>query len=107
MMKSPEVVEWCIKKLSSLPSKEYRDLYRMIVTYYKQYHDINESDFITYVLDKEEKLYGVIELRDLIIAREKDNLDDIIKKNYPYFFDNEKIKKSIGILSLIPPSKYF
>lgn len=60
--------------------------------------EAGENDNISYiyVLDKEEKLYGVIELRDLIIAREKDNLDDIIKKNYPYFFDNEKIDEIIN-----------
>ena len=51
----------------------------------------NDNIFNIYVLDNEEKLYGVIELRDLIIARENVDLDSIIKKNYPYFFDNEKI----------------
>ena len=53
MLHSPEVIELCIKKLSSLPTKSYRDLYRMIITYYKEFHDISEANFITYVLDKE------------------------------------------------------
>ena len=48
-----------------------------------------------YVLDENELFYGVIELRDLIIARVNDNLDDIIKKNYPYFHDQDKIEDII------------
>ncbi len=54
MLKSPEVIELCMKKLSSLPTKSYRDLYRMIITYYKEFHEISEANFITYILDKEQ-----------------------------------------------------
>ena len=53
MLHSVEVIDLCIKKLSSLPTKSYRNLYRMIITYYKEFHDISESNFITYILEKE------------------------------------------------------
>lgn len=43
----------------------------------------NDNVYTIYVLDNENKLYGVIDLRDLIIAREGINLEEIIKKNYP------------------------
>ena len=47
--------------------------------------DAAENDNVStiYVLDSEDKLYGVIELRDLIIARDGTNLESIIKTNYP------------------------
>ena len=43
----------------------------------------NDNVSTIYVLDHNEKLYGVIELRDLIIAREGTSLENIIKTNYP------------------------
>lgn len=46
-----------------------------------------ENDNVSniFVLDDEDKFYGVVELRDLIIARANTNLDSIVKKNYPYY----------------------
>lgn len=43
----------------------------------------NDNVSTIYVLDSDDKLYGVIELRDLIIAREGNSLENIIKTNYP------------------------
>ena len=39
--------------------------------------------------------YGAIDLKDLIIARERDSLDDIISTSYPYVTDHEKISDCI------------
>lgn len=33
---------------------------------------------------------GAIDLKDLIIAREHDNLQDIISSSYPYVYEHEK-----------------
>ena len=46
-----------------------------------------ENDNVSniFVLDDDDKFYGVVELRDLIIARANTNLDSIVKKNYPYY----------------------
>ena len=43
-----------------------------------------------YVVDKDEKFVGAVDLKDLIIARENDALSDIISRSYPYLLDNEK-----------------
>ena len=48
----------------------------------------NDNVSNIYVLDENDKFYGVLELRDLIIARANSELDSIIKKNYPYFLAN-------------------
>ena len=40
-------------------------------------------------------LCGAIDLKDLIIAREHDELDDIIIDSYPYLIDHEKISECI------------
>ena len=44
---------------------------------------VNDNVSTIYVIDQNDKLYGVIDLRDLIIAREGTNLETIVKKNYP------------------------
>lgn len=48
-----------------------------------------------YVVDKDGKFSGTIELKDLIIARENDNLSDIISSSYPYVFEKEKVSDCI------------
>ncbi len=52
-----------------------------------------ENDNITtiYVVNDDETFYGVIELRELVIARDSTPLEDIISTNYPYVYANEKI----------------
>ena len=59
-----------------------------------------ENDNITtiYVVDSEEKLLGSLELRDLIIAREHDDLSKIIKTNYPSFNATSYVEDSISHL---------
>ena len=56
----------------------------------------NDNVSYIYVLDENEVYYGVIELRDLIIARANDQLDSIVKKNYPYFIDTDKVEEKIA-----------
>ena len=48
-----------------------------------------------YVVDDEEKFYGAIDLKDLIIAREGDSLMDIVSTSYPYVHDHEHISDCI------------
>ena len=56
-----------------------------------------ENDYIStiYVVDASEKFCGAIDLKDLIVAREHDVLDDLISYSYPYLLDHEKIADSI------------
>ena len=48
-----------------------------------------------YVVDEEHKFCGAIDLKDLIIARENDDLDDLIIYSYPYLMDHDTISESI------------
>ena len=48
-----------------------------------------------YVVDEEHKFCGAIDLKDLIIARENDDLDDLIIYSYPYLMDHDIISESI------------
>ncbi len=56
----------------------------------------NDNVSNIYVVDEKEKLIGVIELRDLIIARSNTDLSTIIKTNYPYFRATELVVDCIN-----------
>ena len=51
----------------------------------------NDNISTIYVVDENELFYGAIDLKDLIIARDYDNLKDLISTSYPYVTDHEKI----------------
>lgn len=55
----------------------------------------NDNISTIYVVDKDEKFYGAIDLKDLIVARSDTELEDLIATNYPYLTDHEKIADSI------------
>ena len=56
----------------------------------------NDNVSIIYVLDNENKLHGVVELRDLIIARQDTKLETITKQNYPYFRATELVSECLN-----------
>ena len=64
---------------------------------YELVKQAGENDNIStiYVTDETGKFCGAIDLKDLIIARENDNLDDLISYSYPYLLDHENISDSI------------
>ena len=55
----------------------------------------NDNISTVYVIDKNDQFYGAIDLKDLIIARETDELNGIISTSYPYVTDHEKIDNCI------------
>ena len=55
----------------------------------------NDNISTIYVIDDEDKFYGAIELQKLIVAREHEDLEDIISRSYPYVLDHEKISDCI------------
>ena len=55
----------------------------------------NDNINTIYVLDGEQKYYGAIDLRDLIVARQYTPLEDIIAKEYPSINDTDKISDVI------------
>lgn len=44
-----------------------------------------------YVKDDDDKFYGTIELKELIIARKNQSIEDIIKTSYPFVYAHAKI----------------
>ena len=58
-----------------------------------------ETDFIdfVYVVDAQNKLKGVINLKDLIKARSQDSLKEIIVYEYHFLKDTMTIKEAIGL----------
>ena len=59
-----------------------------------------ENDNVSniFVLDESEKFYGVLELRELIIARENDSLIKKIKTSYPFFYATDYVEDCINKL---------
>lgn len=55
----------------------------------------NDNISILYVIDESGRLYGAIDLKDLIIARSEDSLEKLIVRSYPYVTDHEKISACI------------
>ena len=59
-----------------------------------------ENDNVSniFVLDESETFYGVLELRELIIARENDSLIKKIKTSYPFFYATDYVEDCINKL---------
>ena len=55
----------------------------------------NDNISTIYVVDDNDNFYGAIDLKDLIVARENDNLEDLISRSYPYVRTREKISECI------------
>lgn len=55
----------------------------------------NDNISTIYVVEENERFCGAIDLKDLIIARENDDLDDLITYSYPYLIDHDKISDCI------------
>lgn len=73
---------------------------------------INEAEehdniMTIYVIDDDEKFYGSIELKELIIARKNQPIEDIVHTSYPFVFAHEKIDECLTkikeyALNLVP-----
>lgn len=55
----------------------------------------NDNISTIYVKDKQNKFYGALNLKDLIVARDYTPLESIISVAYPYLIDHEKISECI------------
>lgn len=53
----------------------------------------NDNIMTIYMVDAQNRLTGAIDLKDLITAREKDDLEQIIVHSYPYVTEHEKIEE--------------
>lgn len=55
----------------------------------------NDNISTIYVVDDEDKFYGALDLKDLIIARDYQKFEDLVTTSYPYVMDHEKISDCI------------
>jgi len=55
----------------------------------------NDNIYTLFVTDDDGRFYGAIDLKDLIVARSTDSLEDLIYTTFPYVYDKEQISDSI------------
>ena len=55
----------------------------------------NDNIMTIYVVDSDECFAGAIDLKDLIVARENDDLEEIIATSYPHVYAHEEISECI------------
>ena len=55
----------------------------------------NDNVNTIYVVDDNNIYYGAIDLKDLIVARDYQKLEDIISTSYPYVYAHEKMSECI------------
>ena len=58
----------------------------------------NDNIYTIFVTDEDGKFYGAIDLKELIIARSTDDLEDLIYTTFPFVYDKELISDSIDRL---------
>ena len=106
MLNSEDVIKMYDKKVTYMPDKEYRLLAREISTFYKNYGQMNEADFIDYIEGDEELTqtikkvnqnmksddYTEEEINDYINVIKEYNIKDAIERM------QEKMKKQIDPL---------
>ena len=55
----------------------------------------NDNIFTLFVLNEDDSFYGVIELKDLIVARSDVELEALIYTNFPFVYDKDIISENI------------
>lgn len=55
----------------------------------------NDNISTLFVVDSSDEFYGAIDLKDLIIARKDENLDDLVVTTFPYVYANELVDDCI------------
>ena len=55
----------------------------------------NDNIGTLYVVEDDGTFYGAVDLTDLIVAREYDDLEDIITTSYPYLYDHENMAECL------------
>ena len=76
MLKNAEVIKMYDKKVTFMPTKEYRLLAREISAYYKEFGNINEANFIDYI-EGDTELLNTIKKINQNITSEKYTIEEI------------------------------
>lgn len=64
------------------------------------FNNVKDDDFIDniYIVDEDEKLIGVLNLKDLIIARSSDSIRSIMISDFVFAYNDHTIKEAIEIV---------
>lgn len=64
------------------------------------FNNVKENDFIDniYVLDEEEKVVGVVPLKDLIIARPSDSISKLMITDYYFVYHDNTVREAIEVV---------
>ncbi|EKX94484.1 magnesium transporter MgtE N-terminal domain-containing protein [Peptostreptococcus anaerobius] len=63
-----------------------------------------DSIYYIYVVDNEQKLVGVLSLRDLFISKDSSTMEDIMVENVKSVKDNEDREEAVKMVSKVQPS---
>ncbi len=55
----------------------------------------NDNIYTIFVVNEDDSFYGVIDLKDLIVARSNVDLETLIYTNFPFVYDKESISENI------------
>ena len=55
----------------------------------------NDNIYTIFVVDEDDSFYGVIDLKDLIVARSNVELESLIYTNFPFVYDNDIVSENI------------
>lgn len=114
MLKSSEVIKIYEKKITHMPTKEYRQLAFKIDAFYKQYKDINLADFISFLNDDKEAIKTVGSILSEPLKEEFDseeiidylnNIKEYNEKNVSFgykkkLYEETSLKKKIELANM-------
>ncbi|MBR3199041.1 MAG: DNA primase [Bacilli bacterium] len=107
MLKSKEVIKMYDKKVTFMPTEEYRLLAREISAYYHEKKEINEADFIDYI-EGDEELTNTIKKVNIQMKKETytiDEIEDYIKVIKEYNINNAIERMQAKMRETIDPIK--
>lgn len=105
MLKSPEVIKIYDRKMTYMPTEEYRFLARNISYYYKTYHEINVADFITFLGDNQTLVdaLGYILTLPLKETYDLDEIEDYVRVIREYNVGNEQQRLKMKMAQTTDP----
>lgn len=107
MLRDPEVIKLYNKKITFMPTKEYRFLAREISYFYKKFNYIDIADLISFLSSDEDtiKVIGEIEALNLKEEHTKEEINDYIKAIFEYNINSETKRLTEQMRKEVDPIK--
>ena len=102
MLRDSNVIKMFNKKVSFMPTSEYRNLFHEINCFYQEYNMINEADFMTYIASNIDLTNTLNEIERLNF-KEKIDIEEI--EDYMNVIKEYSVKKEIERLKEIQKSE--